>query len=604
MRPAVSASQPAEDLTGTGKYRLDFDTGRVHTTETKTGNLGDPFLGGQVELRAILKNEVDGKETIAVRFLRPGGLTWEDTTIDQVVQFGSNVREIMQSKGMLVHHPEFFRAYMREQQDTLYRREKRVEVLYESFGLKRDGFLYAGKLYTEDGLRDVWVSTEVELRSKAMRPPEGASLEEWTRLIAMFFQSGMETHVLTILACAAGPLMIYMSSTEGGGMFHAWSPESAKGKTTSMTGGQSIYGQKSLDIMERDTLASRYAAMAVMGGMTITFNELPVDEGSGDLVKAFDANEDKTRMDPTGTHIKRPKGHWNTMFVSNANKSLFDYLQSDPNTTAQAWRVMEFRATLAAEVKLWDGDRMREELYKHAGTAGDALLRHIYCTKGKEAEVKQRLKACFRTLGERTRWPHQARYWLRMLAAMTVAGEIMHELKLIPQAPHAYIDWAILSLEDKTHQLALTTQLANAAEHLVTMLNEWNANTLVVKSGGMMNGSALYPVSEPRGSLLVRHELDTGLAYVPVKAFQKWAVQNANSYRETRLALMEQKIIAREVGCDLGHGTAYSTGAVPCIVINLKHPAIAMAAQHENARTTQSDDPHGTGTSLLRFRVH
>lgn len=590
------------------KYNID-SYGRVSVTEElgKNGKASkpEPFLETPVEVIAITKNEWDGKEAIVVRFRRPNSKRWESATIEYE-ELGHNVRQKMLAKGIITRHAEHFRMYIDDQLATLhYERRSALETSYRSFGLKRDGFLYAGKLYSATGVHDARVSTDVDDLSKYMLPRAEASLEVWSKLVATFFRRGMETHVLTILACAAGPLMVYMSSMEGGGIVHTWSEESGKGKTTSLFAGLSVYGRKALNIMERDTLNSRYAVMRIMGGMTIVFNELPVDESAVDLVKAFDTGEDKKRLDQTGMHIRRSKGYWNTMFVSNANKSLFDYLRSNPSTVPQSWRVMEFHADLIPEARLWEGDLMREEFERHAGTAGHALMKHIYCTTGKSLEVESRLKAKLKELTLRTKWPQQARYWLRMLTAMTIIGEIMYELKLIPEAPHKYIDWAIMRQEDNVDQVVIVDKHIQASTHLLTILNELRAYTLFVKGGDVMNGHAsVYPVPgrDPRGPIYVRKEEHTGLVYVESKAFKKAARDHIGNYRKLRLDLMEQNIITRELSYDLGHGTVYSLGIAPCLEINLRHPSLTMEAPDEDGGRPEEDTL--SGAEGLHPRIH
>lgn len=599
---AVSASAIEADqgVFDPDRFRVD-GYGRVFATEDKKGRLTVPFLEARVELRAILKNEIDGQEILAVRFLRPGRDEWEETLIYPTIHFGSRTREHMMSKGMLVHHGDLFRSFIDDQYARLARRSG-VEVCYESFGAKRAGFLYAGKLYSRHGVTPAWCGEEVTLRSAWMQPPAGASLEEWAKLVSVFFQPGMETHALTVLAGFAGPLMRYLSTIEGGAIFANVSPESARGKSTSLAAAQSIFGRKALDLTERDTANARFAAMACMGDLTITYNEMPVNEGLFDLVKAFDAGGDKMRMDSSGTRIRHPKGGWNTVFITNANKSLFDYLQTNPDTDAQAWRVMEFRAELIETAKLWDGDRMREQFFAHAGVAGDAYLRRIYCEPEALDNIKQRLRAVFKTLGEQTKWPHQARYWLRLLSAMQVAGELACQLKLIPHQPHSYIRWAIEKQGEKLKQGTITSNMNSSATALVTMLNELHNNTLVVRIG-TANGGAVYPTSMPHGPLYIRREENTGLAYVARDTFRQWMMKHHHGWREARLNLFELGVCSGEVGYDLGHGTTLSSGVMPCMVFNMKHPYVAGQEAQRDETSGISGSPPG-GASSLHQRVH
>ena len=606
LSKATSHDEPKPSAKLADGYRKDMDGRLVHCTESNNGKANDVTVcNSYVVLKAVLKNETDEREKLAISHDRFNDGKEALQVIDPIENLGSSVREQMWSRGIVVHEAELFRKWMRAQQQPL-ERTAGIKTCYDSFGLKgKSSFLYGDRLYTPDGIEPAWGSNELIFRSRLMTPPAGASLEKWVALAAKFFRSGMEGHVTILLCGFAGVLMKVFSSIDGGCIVAFISPETAMGKSTILAAVQSIWGSKQLDLSKRDTANSRFKAMAAMGNLTVTFDEFRCDENTRDFVEAYYASQDKMRLDSSGSNIKHPPSGWANMLIVTGNRSPFDYLLNftEEKTDAPAVRIMEFRAQLYAEAKMWDGDALREEMFANASTAGDAFLKHIFCTPGRWAETQERLKAELKIIVQGAGWNNKARFFARALAAAKVAGDIAHEIGLIPEKPDRYIEWAVaqqtLNL-DYIERFGGTTTI-RSLNAVIQMLHELQLNTLVIKEdGAMINGHAVLPQAEPRGPLFIRRETNSGRAYVSEEAFGKWMSGHGYTSRNVMVDMSSEKVILGRFGVDLGRGTNFACGVMPCVAIDLKHPLVS-------GKEAQNDQPEGfqpVGATSLSRGLH
>ena len=598
----TARSHPSEPLVIASGFARDKDGRLVLGTEKKNGDKDNVVVcDSYVVLEAVLKNETDGREQLALSHDRFNDGQKELMVANPIENLGAGIAEQLWSRGIVVHENLLFRKWIRGQQRQLERAG--IKTCYDSFGIKGNSFLYGDRLYTPSGIESAWGSNELEFRGRFMKPPEGASLEKWSATAAKFFREGMEGHVVILLCGLAGVFMKTFSTIDGGCIVAFISPETAMGKSTILAAVQSMWGGKQLDLSKRDTQNSRFKAMAVMGNLPTTFDEFRCDEFTRDFVEAYYASRDKMRLDSSGSAIRHPTSGWANTLIVTGNRSPFDYLMNntDEKTDAPAVRIMEFQAQLHKEAKMWDGDAIRETLFENAATAGDAFLKHIFCTPGRWSETQERLKGGLKTLVERAGWDTRARFFARALTAAQIAGEIAHEIGLIPEKPDRYIKWAVAQ---QTANLDYIRRFGGnspqrSLKALVTMLHDMLFHTLVVKEdGAMMNGHATMPILEPHGALYVRREVNSGRAYVSETAFNTWMNKNGYTARRVMLDMSAERVILGRFGVDLGKGTNFMGGVTTCIGIDMKHPLITgKEAQNENDFRVQpggeADISHG-----------
>jgi hypothetical protein len=154
---------------------------------------------------------------------------------------------------------------------------------------------------------------------------------------------------------------------------------------------------------------------------------------------------------------------------------------------AWAWRVLELHPEpLEKRPDLVRGHQLGEVWLNNRGIAGQRFVEALN-EVGKE-RLTDAVKAEYEHLGHYTKWPTDARFYLRLLACANVAGRLAHHYGILAHAPEPYIDAIIAHL----NQRALWSSREHIAhEQIMSMLcssrrytiDDRNPNSLLPGNG-------------------------------------------------------------------------------------------------------------------------
>jgi len=503
---------------------------------------------------------------------------WKVITLDAGTFFSSGGIAEMAKQGAVIHDSDLFKRFVRESMDT-YHENRDLERRYDQFGWKDDTrFLYGDRLYEDGEHRPASGSAEIGLRSQWLAPARNGSIEKWTDAASQLFAAGCEAQSFALLCSFAAPLMRFHSTTEGGAIVSLLSRGSGTGKSTSLAAVASVWGQdKGLALTNIDTKVAKGLTLGVLGHLPVIYDELTNRDPAiiKEFVIVFTNGRDKMRG-TADAQIQHTQASWQTILVSASNQPLVDLLSAQ-GTDAQAFRVLEFEATLPKEIQKNLGDRLKMTLQQNAGHAGDLYLR--YLTQHETLEwVKTQLPKVTDEIWARTKLDSQHRFWVRTLASVALAGQMVRQLDLVSFSPERIVDWAVEQLISRAKDEAESGITGNE-RYNVNVLSEFlndNIDSILVVADKFKPQQRQMPIAKPWRKLHIRYELNTGMLYISEAAFKEWLGKRELALRHVVRDLHNKLIVLRpRHQFTLGAGTDLASGQMPCIEVNARHPMLS-----------------------------
>lgn len=501
---------------------------------------------------------------------------WREVELPLKLLFGSSgISEII-GKGIIVHHPDLFRKFVRESIDLLHAKGKTM-IQYEQFGWKDDesSFLVGRKLYTSTKVVDVDGAPEVAKRARDLGPAARGSVEGWKEAADKLFAQGVEAQGFALLSSFAAPLMRFHAHDEGGAIVSVHSAKSGVGKSTALAAAASVWGRLvGLQMTNTDTKVAKGITLGVLGSLPVIFDELNNrdPETIREFAQIFTTGRDKLRGTGDGQLIHSANS-WQTIMITGSNLSLVDTLKSARAGDAMAMRVIEFSVDLPKTIEHGQGDRLKDQLFANAGHAGDAYIRALVQPETL-AYVKAALPKIRDEIIKKHRFSSEHRFWVRTLASVSVAAVIVKHLGLISFSPDRIVDWAIDHLTNRNKFSA--GELYEGSHMLARFLSANLWGTLVMP-GPYERGKRQMPaIKEPTRDLIIRYEIDGGKIYIEERELRSWMNKEGVSWQDL-MGELEQKgiLVASHRLSTLGAGTHYSHGQTPCLIISAMHPAMS-----------------------------
>ena len=516
---------------------------------------------------------------------------WKRITIGAGVMFTGQGIPALHEAGAVVRDPKLFLHYVRDALDA-WHKEHKMKFVYEQCGWKTDDteFLIGDDLYSKDGIYTVVVNDELTTRAQWLKPKEGGSVYRWTNAAnALFMKERMAVQFLLLCSFAA-PLMRFQSRSEGGAIVSGVNQLSGTGKSTTLLGVASVWGTpRGLELTSLDTAASKGLTFAAAGNLPIIFDELALmastkqPELLRDFVMMYSQGRDRMRAHQGGTGIRHTQGEWQNLLVTASNLSIVDMLETfNKGVDAPGYRVIELKIPYAQHFDYAAGDRLKEELVANAGHAGAAFLRHLMdpnVLRFAKKASKQWADEIWRASG----FKQQHRFWVRTIAAVAVAAELVRQLGLLAVDPQALVKWVLDELQHRSSPITgqePETGMAGGAAVLGEFLADHQSDVLVVNHAWRAGDKATEPVRAPRMRLLIRFELQTSRLFTSQRTFREWCVNRGYAVTDTMRQMEESKILVEKRRVvTLGAGTNLASAPLPCIEFDMGHPAVSMVAR-------------------------
>ena len=558
------------------------DGALITKSESKTGKGFDIVISRYpIYLATIQSGESRNEHHLAFKQWLPHE-GWFDIVVPaRGVLATPNIPDMV-DKGANIREQTLFLKYVRGAME-LQNAQAKLTTRFDQFGWKNDdtAFLFGLDLYTASGVVRVVASNELQVRSAPhagrvwIGPAKGGSLEGWQQTINRMFIKGMEPHAFTIIAGFAAVLMRFLDPIEGGAIVHLVSPESGTGKSNALIGAASVWGQTDgLGLISRDTQVTKSLTLAALGNLPIIHDELALrdPETVRNFIMDFTAGRDRMRASRSG-EIRHQLSHWQTILISAANISVHDLLSTVEKREAAAWRVLEFNTNLPETAAHMYGEQWRTDIRNNSGYAGQVFLNWLL-QPANLAWTKAKLMQIAEQVWKRTNYPSDARFWVRTIAAVAMAGLIVRELKLIEFSIDHVIGWVLENLPESAEMRS------NKRDWTINALNEFfndhirNSITFLRR---FEPGQPQRPQREPTDKLLIRYEQINERCYISCTALHIWLREKNLNYGGFAEALHKRgAILRKKARVTLAAGAAeYAGGQVWCVEIDLSHPAIS-----------------------------
>ena len=523
------------------------------------------------------ENRSDGRGMVFQQWFPHEG--WVQFEIGAEELAGNGGRQALAKHGVLIaqHHWIKFMTYC-HRASLMLRGVSGDDTRFDQFGWKHDRkeFVLGQIVYRIDGTKRLAAgSKEVDQRGKMMVPAPQGSLAGWTEFADRLFQPGCEGQGFSLLASFAAPLMTYVSGDEGGALLALYSAKSGTGKTTTLDGVASVWGElDAIRLTKGDTQVAKFRSLATLCNLPVVFDEMANKDPmvTHEFVSSFTVGRDKKRGRRDGS-IDITADKWQTILISAANESIIDKLGiggSDP----QAARIFELEIKLPPGLKSTSTKELSDGLKANKGYAGAAYIQ-LLMNAATQKWIKDTLPILMlhyeKTLGAGS----EHRFIIRLLACCAIAAHIVVKAGILHFDIDRIISWALDQAAMRVRDYVSFDALA-AFKHII---NDNSQDCLVV-------GDRFHPrhqtvvKKQPTRALRMRYEMKPQRMYIPADVVRKWLTDANKPYGSVMRDMMAEGIVLNAKAMrSLGAGTDYVTAQVPCWEIDMAHPAMSGEAR-------------------------
>jgi len=542
-------------------------------------------------LETVHRGEIKGDHTLSLKHGLPHR-GWENIFVPASTLFGSGGIAFLSDKGITIHDTQHFLRFVRHSID-MYHDQQATVVRAEQFGWKEDdkAFLFGLNLYrANEVVVPAAGDDEIVWRSKHVGLAKGGSLHRWKELANNLFAGGCEGQSLALLASFAAPLLRFLSVDEGGAILSLVTRASGKGKSTALAGACSVWGDRDgLGLTRRDTGNTKGLTLGALGNLPVVYDEIETKDPqvARDFVQTFTEGRDKMRATRSG-EIKHTENRWQTLLISGSNSSLLDTLSSD-GAQAPATRIIEMSCDLPKGLQHHLGDKLKNELLKNYGYAGDAYLRYLMNNMD---WVKMALEQAADAAWKKTNYPSECRFWIRTVAAIQVAGHIVKGLGLLEFSLDRLMSYLFqrLDMQRPAHLIAAMDGDAWAIDALGQFMQEHHSGTMAVQHRFRM-GRKEFVHLRPRDPLVIRYETEENRYLIAMTALRKWLVKQQLPWNEFFMYLKTKGVAVGITNCTLGAGTEYPSVRVPVLEVCSNHSlCIGMEPQMDQDKVVRLVD--------------
>jgi hypothetical protein len=247
---------------------------------------------------------------------------------------------------------------------------------------------------------------------------------------------------------------------------------------------------------------------------------------------------------------------WQTVLLCGSNVPMLEVLGAAGGSDAMMYRILEVHPTLPPGLSN-NGEKLRRILKANSGQAGDRYLKYLGMTEVM-AYVKHYLEKYYDQITTRGGFDRKARFLVRLLSAVRVAGEIIKKAGILHCSPERMMEWGI----EKAHEQLNDKVPENSADPLVAYLNYFHDDILTVLSDGKRAGSILHA---PRREIRGRFETETRNLYIALPLFRKWLAEKDYAWRELKAGLTNDGYLDQIKLVTLTAGTDKPGGQLQCL---------------------------------------
>lgn len=447
---------------------------------------------------------------------------------------------------------------------------------YAQLGWQEDGvkFVMPEITYNNDGSTEpCGVSSKLAPIVKTFR--KKGTIEEWRKVIDVYSGPGYEPYAFAHLA-GYGSLLFDMTIYHGA--IINLIGNSGSGKSTVLKTINSIYGHPEEGmLMQHDKYLARMNRIGVYNSIPVSYDEItkiPKEELS-DLCYSISQGRGRHRLGQDANE-KENNTTWKLIMVCSSNASLYDILGTNSSdSSAEAMRVFEYRMDRQNIMQAQEAEMVFAKLEDNFGHAGEVFIKYVTTHR---AEIKDLIIKLRTEFGEKANVPGHERYWANIVACNLAGGIIAKQLGLHNFDIDKLFNWAVDQI--KYMRGAVSEIKRDSRSLIVDFMNSNISSTITVRGTGEKGDKQYVPSDgEPRGGLIIRSEVDLGIAYIPREIIRQWLIKGGADFTAVKKDLKDSGILVNDHTTKvLSSGSAnIKSGQSHCWVINTNHSLMAGA---------------------------
>ena len=343
------------------------------------------------------------------------------------------------------------------------------------------GFLIGSTEYSADGTEKVVpVVGDIEYRRKWMRGRGEA--DRYTDAVnAAFNKRGMEAAQFTYLCGYASPL-VWPFTRERQGLAVVATGDSAAGKSVATMAATTVWGHPDgpgqiRQGRDASTEAAFQKNMGLRGSLPIVMDEMSGwdEREAGAFFYGVSTGTWRDRLGSDGQMQKNDHEHHSNMVLVTTNDDLGKLVAlTDRSNQGDAKRYRFFQLNYRKTGAFTESPWIAQALKDNCGHAGEAWARHIVANKD---EIVGRLRAVYKELAEELDAPDAARYWLRAMACVIVAGQTTREMGLHDFDMAALRDFACQQYE--LNRADISDRISSTDDRVAAFMGDLEAHLLI-----------------------------------------------------------------------------------------------------------------------------
>lgn len=415
------------------------------------------------------------------------------------------------------------------------------------------------------------VSPKLSSITKSFR--KKGTLQEWKEVIDVYSQSGYEAYAFGHLA---GYGSILFDLTEYHGAIINLIGNSGSGKSTVLKTINSIFGHPEEGmLMQHDKYLARMNRIGVYNSIPATYDEItkiPKEELS-DLCYSISQGRGRHRLDQNAAE-KENNTTWKMIMTCSSNASLYDILGTNSSdSSAEAMRVFEYRMDRQNVMQAQEAQLLFSKLNDNFGHAGEIFITYVAQHRAEIKDMIIKLRTDFGTVAE---VPIQERYWANIVACCLVGGRIAKRLGLHNFDLESLFKWAVNQI--KSMRTTVSEIKRDSRSLLVDFMNANISSTITVKDLSEKSNKQYVPAEgEPRSGLVIRNEVDRGIAYIPRDVIRNWLIKGGADFTAVKKDLRESGILLNDSTTKVlsAGSSTIKSGQSYCWMISTAHPMMA-----------------------------
>lgn len=429
-----------------------------------------------------------------------------------------------------------------------------AEVMRMQFGWTEDydAFVSGGKEYKKDGtVVDSPVSPMCRQINKLLQPVGKYDL--WKELVQKLDAPGLELHAFTTLA-GFGSVLMHRTSTSGVAI--CLTGESGNAKTGALYAQQSIWGNpKDLTVVEGNATGNG------MVGRYLALHNLPFgldevgDIDSKDLsstIHKISHGKAKIRMQASVNAEREHEMSASLIATFTSNHSLYDKLTTlKRNPTGEVARLIEF---VIHKPKIFESDpsmgfRVFNPLKENYGWAGPDFVQNVFRWGDERvnAEISKWILRFKSDFGDESSY----RFYENLIGATFAAGVIANDGGITNfdlERIYNKVIYDLITIRDSVVKINDVDYESLLGE----FINSHIDGILAINDGKV--------TMEPRGSLVIRAEVDKGVILISKPAFRQYLATLKVSTREFVFSMKAKGVEIHEHKKRMGAGWKDATG--------------------------------------------